>query len=109
VRAGFESAIGRLRQMHRNYGFVLDPERRVRGTVSIDSMRRSMEEGDATLERALLDDIRPIPGDTPLNDLIAHIVRNPCPLPVIDAERRYIGAVTQTILLRHLAQDAAGR
>lgn len=107
VNAGFESAIGRLREMRRNYGFVVDKEQRVLGTVSIDSMLRCLAEGRTTLEQALLDDIQPIPGDTRMSELISNIVRNPYPLPIIDGERRYLGAVTQTILLRNLAQETA--
>ncbi|NMF87337.1 glycine betaine/L-proline ABC transporter ATP-binding protein ProV [Aromatoleum petrolei] len=107
LNAGFESAIGRLRQMRRNYGFVVDKERRVLGTVSIDSMLRCLAEGRTTLEQALLDDIPPVPGDTRMTELISNIVRNPYPLPIIDGERRYLGAVTQTILLRNMAQETA--
>ncbi|WP_018992422.1 glycine betaine/L-proline ABC transporter ATP-binding protein ProV [Aromatoleum toluclasticum] len=107
VNAGFHSAIGRLREMRRNYGFVVDKEQRVLGTVSIDSMLRCLAEGRTTFEQALLDDIQPIPGDTRMNELISNIVRNPYPLPIIDGERRYLGAVTQTILLRNMAQEAA--
>ncbi|HJV25052.1 MAG TPA: glycine betaine/L-proline ABC transporter ATP-binding protein ProV [Aromatoleum sp.] len=105
VAAGFESAIGRLRQMRRNYCFVVDTERRVLGAVSIDSMRRCLEEGTMSLEDALLDDIQPISGDMRINELIRHIVKNPYPLPIVNGERRYVGAVTQTILLRNLAQE----
>ncbi|MCC4118103.1 glycine betaine/L-proline ABC transporter ATP-binding protein ProV [Aromatoleum toluclasticum] len=107
VNAGFHSAIGRLREMRRNYGFVVDKEQRVLGTVSIDSMLRCLAEGRTTFEQALLDDIQPIPGDTRMNELISNIVKNPYPLPIIDGERRYLGAVTQTILLRNMAQEAA--
>ena len=107
VNAGFHSAIDRLRQMRRNYGFVVDKEQRVLGTVSIDSMLRCLAEGRSTLEQALLDDIQPVPGDTRVSELISNIVRNPYPLPIIDCERRYLGAVTQTILLRNMAQETA--
>ncbi|WP_407280737.1 glycine betaine/L-proline ABC transporter ATP-binding protein ProV [Aromatoleum evansii] len=107
LNAGFESAIGRLRQMRRNYGFVVDKERRVLGTVSIDSMLRCLAEGRTTLEQALLDDIPAVSGDTRMTELISNIVRNPYPLPIIDGERRYLGAVTQTILLRNMAQETA--
>ncbi|BAL27056.1 glycine betaine/L-proline ABC transporter ATP-binding protein ProV [Azoarcus sp. KH32C] len=107
IGAGFESAIGRLRQMRRNYSFVVDKEGRVLGTVSIDSMHRCLEEGKMSLEQALLDDIQPISGDTRINELICHIVKNPYPLPIIDGDRRYLGAVTQTILLRNMVQETA--
>ena len=105
VRAGFHQAIERLRTMRRNYSFVVDQERRVLGTVSIDSMLRCMESGTAELAHAMLDDIVPVPGDMRVAELINHIVKNPYPLPIIDRERRYLGAVTQTILLRNMARE----
>jgi len=105
LSAGFHAAIDRLRQMRRNYSFVIDGERRVIGTVSIDSMLRCLETGCTTLNHALIDDIKPIPGDMRLNDLIGHIVKNPYPLPIVDREHRYLGAVTQTILLRNMVKE----
>ncbi len=105
ISTGFHTAIERLREMRRNYSFVVDRERRVIGTVSIDSMLRCLETGCTSLDGALIDDIVPISGDTRLNDLIGHIVKNPYPLPIVDNEQRYLGAVTQTTLLRNMAKE----
>jgi glycine betaine/proline transport system ATP-binding protein len=105
VRAGFQQAIERLREMRRNYSFVVDNERRILGTVSIDSMLRCMEHNEPKLAHAMLDDIVPVGGEMRVAELIGHIVKNPYPLPIIDRERRYLGAVTQTILLRNMARE----
>jgi glycine betaine/proline transport system ATP-binding protein len=40
-----------------------------------------------------------------LRELVGRIVKNPVPLPVVDADQRYLGAVTQTILLKKMVQD----
>jgi glycine betaine/proline transport system ATP-binding protein len=40
-----------------------------------------------------------------LRELVGRIVKNPVPLPVVDADHRYLGAVTQTILLKKMVQD----
>jgi predicted transcriptional regulator len=44
----------------------------------------------------------PVPASLTLNALIGRIVRHPLPLPVVDAQQRYLGAVTQTVLLQKM-------
>lgn len=102
---GFHAAIERLRSVKRNYGFVVDAERKFVGAVSIDSMIRSLESGAKELSHALMGDLPPVRCDLSLRDLIGRIVRMPYPLPVIEAQGHYVGAVTQTILLKKMAKE----
>ncbi|WP_018992390.1 glycine betaine/L-proline ABC transporter ATP-binding protein ProV [Aromatoleum toluclasticum] len=102
---GFHDAIERLRAVRRNYGFVVDGERKLVGTVSIDSMIRSLESGSTELAHALLTDLPPVNGNLNLRELICRIVKMPYPLPVIEPQGQYIGAVTQTILLKKMAKE----
>ena len=102
---GFHAAIERLRSVKRNYGFVVDAERKFVGAVSIDSMIRSLELGAKELSHALMGDLPPVRCDLSLRDLIGRIVRMPYPLPVIEAQGHYVGAVTQTILLKKMAKE----
>ncbi|NMG00438.1 glycine betaine/L-proline ABC transporter ATP-binding protein ProV [Aromatoleum toluolicum] len=102
---GFHAAIERLRSVKRNYGFVVDSERKFVGAVSIDSMIRSLESGAKELSHALMGDLPPVRCDLNLRDLIGRIVRMPYPLPVIEAQGHYVGAVTQTILLKKMAKE----
>ncbi|NMG46070.1 glycine betaine/L-proline ABC transporter ATP-binding protein ProV [Aromatoleum toluvorans] len=104
-RDGFHAVIERLRAARRNYGFVLDSDRKLVGTVSIDSMIRSLESGSRELSYALLGDLPPVNGDLNLSDLICRIVKMPYPLPVVEPQGHYIGAVTQTILLKKMAKE----
>lgn len=102
---GFHGAIERLRTVNRNYGFVVDNERKLVGTVSIDSMIRSLESGAKELSHALLGDLVPVRCDLNLRELIGRIVKMPYPLPVVEPQGHYIGAVTQTILLKTMAKE----
>ena len=102
---GFHAAIERLRSVKRNYGFVVDSERKFVGAVSIDSMIRSLESGAKELSHALMGDLPPVRCDLNLRDLIGRIVRMPYPLPVVEAQGHYVGAVTQTILLKKMAKE----
>jgi glycine betaine/proline transport system ATP-binding protein len=87
------------------YAFVVGEDGRLQGAVSIDSMYRAMETGASQLSGAFLSHIAPVPASTVLRELVGRIVKNPVPLPVVDADNRYLGAVTQTILLKKMVQD----
>ncbi len=101
---GFHAALERLRLFDRDYGFVLDRDHKVLGAVSVESLVRCCEAGTFSLRDALLPDIGAVPAALPIDDLIRLVVASPCPLPVVDAEGRYVGAVTKTILLSKLCK-----
>ena len=105
AHADMRAAIARLRESQRMYAFVVGPDGRLQGTVSIDSMYRAMEALATQLSGAFLSHITPVPATTVLRELVGRIVKNPVPLPVVDADNRYLGAVTQTILLKKMVQD----
>ena len=54
---------------------------------------------------AFLQHITSVPDNMVLRELIGRLVRNPVPLPVVDGGNRYLGAVTQTILLKKLVEE----
>lgn len=104
-RADMLQAVARLREARRNYAFVVGSDGRLQGMVSIDSMLRALEGGAPTLAAALLADMDAVAETLSLRELIGRIIRNPVPLPVVDAGQRYLGAVTQTILLKKLVEE----
>jgi glycine betaine/proline transport system ATP-binding protein len=106
-RSDMTAAIEQLREAHRNYAFAVDTDGRYQGAVSIDSMLQTMAAGHRSLADAYLQEIAPVTQAMALKDLIGHIVKNPFPLPVIDADTHYLGAVTQTILLKRMAHEEA--
>jgi glycine betaine/proline transport system ATP-binding protein len=99
------TAIARLRESQRMYAFVVGADGRLQGAVSIDSMYRAMEAQASHLSAAFLTHIEPVPGSMVVRELVGRIVKNPVPLPVVDADQRYLGAVTQTILLKKMVQE----
>jgi glycine betaine/proline transport system ATP-binding protein len=105
AHADMHAAIARLRASQRMYAFVLGADGRLQGAVSIDSMYRAMEAQANTLSAAFLSHITPVPATSVLRELVGRIVQNPVPLPVVDADMRYLGAVTQTILLKKMVQE----
>jgi glycine betaine/proline transport system ATP-binding protein len=105
AKADMHTAIAQLRETQRNYAFALGTDGRLLGAVSIDSMIRALEADASHLAAAFLQHIAPVPSTMVLRELIGRLVRNPVPLPVVDANNCYLGAVTQTILLKKLVQE----
>ena len=105
AQADMLQGVALLREARRNYAFVVGQDGRLQGAVSIDSLLRALESGTGGLQGALLDDMAPVSGAMALPKLIGRLVRNPVPLPVVDDAGLYVGAVTQTILLRKMVDD----
>jgi glycine betaine/proline transport system ATP-binding protein len=104
-KADMRTAIAKLRETQRHYAFAVGSDGRLLGTVSIDSMFRALETDSGHLAAAFLQHIAPVPSTMVLKELIGRLVRNPVPLPVVDATNIYLGAVTQTILLKKLVEE----
>jgi len=105
AKSDMRTAITQLRESQRHYAFVVDANGLLQGTVSIDSMYRAMETDANHMASAYLQHIGSVPDTMVLRELIGRIVRNPVPLPVVDGGNRYLGAVTQTILLKKLVEE----
>lgn len=105
ARSDMAQAIEQLRQTRRNYAFVVANDGLLLGAVSLDTLLRGLESGASRLEGAFTDGMDAVPSSLSLRELIGRIVRQPLPLPVIDASGRYLGAVTQTILLKKMMES----
>ena len=103
--AGFSAALERMRMYDRVYAFVLDEQHKVLGAVSAESLMACVNKRGKKLRDALLPGIVAIPGSMPLNQVLQKVVEYPCPLPVVDDNGEYIGAITKTVLLRKLCKE----
>jgi glycine betaine/proline transport system ATP-binding protein len=105
--SGFSAALERMRMYDRVYAFVLDAQHKVLGIVSVESLMNCINIPGKTLRDAILPGKAAIAGSTPLNVVLQKIVEYPCPLPVVDENGEYIGAITKTVLLRKLSKEKA--
>jgi glycine betaine/proline transport system ATP-binding protein len=103
--AGFSAALERMRMYDRVYAFVLDEQHKIVGIVSAESLVNCISQGGKKLRDALLPGDFAIPENTPLNQILQKVVNTPCPLPVVNANGEYIGAITKTALLRKLCKE----
>ena len=102
---GFSAALARMRMYDRVYAFVLDEQHKVVGVVSVESLMGCINKSGKTLRDAILPGKTAIPSNMPLNDVMKKVVEYACPLPVIDENGEYIGAITKTVLLRKLCKE----
>lgn len=103
--SGFSAALERMRLYDRVYAFVLDEQHKVLGIVSVESLIACMQQSGKTMRDALLPERVTISGNTPLNAVLQKVVEYPFPLPVVDENGEYLGAITKTVLLRKLCKE----
>ena len=102
---GFSAALARMRLYDRVYAFVLDEGHKVLGIVSAESLLACVNQPGKKLRDAILPGKTAIPSSMPLNEVMHKVVEYACPLPVVDENGEYIGAITKTVLLRKLYKE----
>ncbi|MBK3733174.1 glycine betaine/proline transport system ATP-binding protein [Azospirillum brasilense] len=103
---GPRAAVRQLRERDREFGYVQDGRRRFQGVVSVETLVAAIERhnGSATLDEALLPGIEPLPVDLPMDEVLPRIASAPCPLPVVDGQGAYVGAISKTAYLETLGR-----
>jgi len=102
---GVRSALQRLKEYDRDYGYVIDKGQHLYGVVSVDSLTRQLATDKPSLSAAYLTEVEPLDAETPVADLIGAVANSPCGLPVIGKDRLYLGVVTKAGLLETLDRE----
>jgi len=103
---GIRAALRQLRERDREFGYVQDARRRFHGIVSVETLIETMKKGDgATLTDALLPDVMPISAATSMSEILPLVTRSPHPLPVVDDNGAYVGAISRTVYLEALGRS----
>ncbi|WP_270805373.1 glycine betaine/L-proline ABC transporter ATP-binding protein ProV [Aeromonas sp. QDB56] len=95
------NALRQLKELEREFGYVVDRSRRFLGVVSVESLGQAVR-AKGSLEQALLADIQPILADTALNELISQVAAAPCQVPVVEEDGSYLGLISKANLLNTL-------
>lgn len=103
---GLRPALHRLREFDRDYGYVIDKQGHFYGVVSAESLAQALKGDDPQISAARLPDPTPVPSTTLLNELLTVVARSPCPVPVVDEDGRYRGAISKAMLLETLDKEA---
>jgi len=87
----------------KRYAFMLDKNRQFCGCIHVNRARLLSENNrDLRLERTLLETIEPVAENELLESLIERLMECDSPLPVMDSQGGYSGAVSNRGLLRQL-------
>ncbi|MCW9049731.1 MAG: glycine betaine/L-proline ABC transporter ATP-binding protein ProV [Deltaproteobacteria bacterium] len=102
-RAGLQ----RLIKNDRDYAYVLDSNKIFKGIVSTDSLRDLLDREDVPhlIPNAYLDEVIAAHKDDSLQDILPDVAGHPWPLPILDDEGRFIGAVSKNLFLRTLHRN----
>lgn len=93
----------RLRGAEHQVGYVCGADRRFIGMVSVASLMQAVENSAASPQAALLD-VRPVAADSPLTGVIQAAAQSDHPVPVVDNDGAFRGAITHGQLLQTLNQ-----
>jgi len=99
-----------LNNQDREYGYVLNSEKKFCGLVSTDSLHRLLENGGgkSSIEKAFLTDGKPVLETECLQDILPLVASHPWPVPVVNEENKYRGVVSKNRFLRTLYRAENG-
>lgn len=104
------SAAAALEQMEnsgRSVAIIVGRDRTYHGMISQDSLvERVKAKAAQPYREAFLRDVHPIDGSETLSNVLGRVAECRWPVPVVDSENRYIGAISKSALLEAL--DRAG-
>lgn len=103
---GLRTGLKLLEDNDRDFGYVVDKSNRFIGTVSVDSLKRVLNDGQR-LDDALLETPQPLHCDTPIGELIGTVAQAPCSVPVIDDNQTYLGVISKALLLEALDREVS--
>jgi glycine betaine/proline transport system ATP-binding protein len=108
-RAGLSvnAALERMRAHDRDVAIVIARDKRYQGMVSADSLNEAVRSsGPDPYHSAFLPGMAPIEAETPLAQVMGRVAESRWPVPVVDPNGRYLGAISKSSLLMTL--DRAG-
>ncbi|WP_070885051.1 glycine betaine/L-proline ABC transporter ATP-binding protein [Pseudomonas sp. D1-3] len=92
-----------LQAQDKHYAFIVDEDNKFRGSISLEKIALLVEGGDSpALDGDVLKAISPVPEDLPLDQVINRLVDNEGPIPVVDRDGHYSGAISKGRLLTRL-------
>ena len=104
---GYRTALERLQSQDRDFGYVLDKQHRFKGVISADKIRQALESEAKTgdLSDAFLSDVKTVTLDMPLQDMLPIITELDYPVPVVDENNVYQGAISKNRFLKTLRRE----
>lgn len=101
------AALQRLIKNDRDFGYVLDSNRRFQGVVSTDSLRELIDQPERrqVLSSAYLEDVTTALAGDSMQDILPQVTQHPWALPILNDAGEYVGAVSKNLFLRTLQRN----
>ncbi len=98
------AALQRLIKNDRDYGYIIDSNRKYLGIVSADSLRELLDnpEQPQSIFNACISEVEPANTNDSMQDILPEVASHPWPLPVLNDAEEYVGVVSKNIFLRTL-------
>jgi len=98
------AALQRLIKNDRDYGYVIDSEDKFHGIVSTDSLRELIDRTDSEhlLKNAYIDEAGTAKATDSMQEILPKVAGHPWPLPILDDDERYLGAISKNLFLKTL-------
>ncbi len=98
------AALQRLIKNDREYGYVIDADHKYLGLVSADGLREMIDHSDRDkrLSDAYIKEVSPAPASSSMQDILPEVAAHPSPLPIIDDNGKYLGAISKNLFLKTL-------
>lgn len=108
-RPGMEAhaALDTLRRNDREFAIVTSRDKHYQGMISTVSLAEALKAGsNDPYRKAFLSEVEPIESETSLTDVLSVVADNRWPVPVVDAEGRYLGVLSKASLLTTLDRSS---
>src|SRR6056297_1455936 len=101
---GPRAALQRLIGSDRDFGYVLDDDGRFLGVVSTDTLRALVEKDGKTndITDAFLEGVTAKGADDSMQHVLPEVASSVCPIPIIDADGKYLGVISKNLFLETL-------
>jgi len=106
-----KSRVGSLRATHellsikdRDFGYVLDSDRKFLGLVTAERLKELLENGaaDNPIDQSFMAEVRAVQLGDSMHDILPEVASRPWPVPVVDEQGIYRGVVSKNRFLRTL-------
>jgi len=109
-KAGLRAVRQRLNEFDREYAYVLRKNREYVGVVSLTKIQAALKDESINSEDispAFLEEIEPVNDDATLQELLPKLTSYECPVPIVNAENKYVGTISRYLFLQTLTREAA--
>lgn len=105
---GPRTALQRLSNQDRDFGYVVDKNNKFQGVVSVERLQELVDAEDKDLSNAFIEEAVTVKAGDSLQDVLPVVAANPWPAPVLDEDEEYLGVISKNTFLKTLHRTGEG-